>query len=180
MSYAIRFDQELQPTILCENLDQVLEVIERVQRRAAPALSALDIVRQPRELPAKQPGRKPGPKPGRKPRAKKDEPAAPPPKTERASKPAAPEPQQRAVVDPELPPVTFNRESGRVSGAGKAILTAFSKDQNYPLEQLAAHIYGKSDKSAMRQLNYVLNQMVYDGGRLKKLGARTYKAVVAP
>jgi hypothetical protein len=67
-----------------------------------------------------------------------------------------------------------------VSGAGKAILTAFTKDQNYSLEKLAQHIYGKADKGAMRQLNYLLNAMIYDGGRLKRIDKNTYKALVAP
>lgn len=177
MSYAVRFDQELKPTIHCENVDQVLELIERVQGRPAPAPAPpTATVGGPRigdlvavSLPA--PEKRPGPKP----QAADEAAAGAPPSTE--SRTAAPAPAPRAGGDPNLSPVVII--GGHVKGAGRATIEAFSSDQNYPLERLAAHIYGDDGKESMRQLGWLLSSMVKTS-KLKKLGRTTYKALQAP
>lgn len=76
------------------------------------------------------------------------------------------------LIDPELP--RCERKGNKMFGAGTAVLVAFKKSQDYPLERLMRHIYGSESIVAKSNLNKLLEQMVYSAKTLKKVGPKSY------
>jgi len=74
-----------------------------------------------------------------------------------------------------MPPVTLNSQ-GKVLGAGEAVVAAFSRDERYPLPELARHIYGEATGRSVAVLKKTIENL-RGQGRLKRTGATSYQVL---
>lgn len=187
MATTIRIDLQNHTAVVeCETSLEAAVLLAAIQGARPTATEAMRLLTStPTPEPENPPQLKPTRRLGRKPRAPQPEPAGELPRLE--PPPSAPDdPGTEAelaeltrpkkpredLVDPDLP--RCERKGTKMYGAGTAALAAFNKSQDYPLEQLAEHIYGSGTFAGLGHLRHLLEQMTYSAKTLRKVGPKSY------
>lgn len=97
-------------------------------------------------------------------RAEKGEPAPLDPNSDAAKRARA------KAENPDQLPEVRRTENGQPRGAGVAILTAFQRDEGFPLHRLARHVYGSTSPGCVARVRALIGREFVGTGKLAVSG----------